>query len=117
MDLKNFKIAMVSIPSAILASLCCLLPLLVVLMGLGSGAFMIYTTKYSYVFIPLGVAGVITGYLLFFREKRRCDMEGCRMAGKTVNLILLMIATVVVTISILLQIFPEFTSSLITGGE
>ena len=115
MKLGNFKSALVSLPSAVLASLCCLLPLLVIVLGLGSGAFMMYTMRYTYVFIPIGIAGVTIGYILFFREKKKCEAMGCRMAGKNINLVLLIIATLMLIIAVLLQIFPEFTASLITG--
>ena len=84
-------------------------------LGLGSGAFMMYTMRYSYIFIPAGVVGVTIGYILFFREKLKCKAMSCRMARKNVNLVLLIFATVMVTIAILLQIFPEFTASLLTG--
>ena len=40
---------------ATLASLCCLLPLTVVVLGLGSGAFMATTMVYRWLFIPAGV--------------------------------------------------------------
>ena len=115
MNLGSFKSSLESVPSAILASLCCLLPLLVIILGLGSGGFMMYTMRYSYIFIPAGVVGVTIGYILFFREKVKCKAMGCRMAGKNVNLALLIIASAMVTIAILLQIFPEFTAFLITG--
>ena len=115
MNLGSFKSSLVSLPSAIVASLCCLLPLLVIILGLGSGGFMMYTMRYSYIFIPAGVVGVTIGYILFFREKLKCKAMSCRMARKNVNLVLLIFATVMVTIAILLQIFPEFTASLLTG--
>jgi hypothetical protein len=115
MNLGSFKSALVSLPSAIVASLCCLLPLLVIILGLGSGAFMMYTMRYSYIFIPVGIVGVTIGYILFFKEKGKCKAMGCRMPGKNVNFALLILATVMVAIAILLQIFPEFTASLITG--
>jgi hypothetical protein len=115
MNLGSFKSSLVSLPSAIVASLCCLLPLLVIILGLGSGAFMMYTMRYSSIFISAGIVGVAIGYILFFREKGRCKAMGCRMAGKNINLMFLIIATVMVTIAILLQIFPEFTAFLITG--
>jgi hypothetical protein len=117
MNLGNFKSALVSLPAAFVASLCCLLPLLVIILGLGSGAFMMYTMRYSYIFIPAGIVGVTVGYILFFREKGKCRAKGCQMVGKNVNLSFLIIATVMVVIAALLQIFPEFTASLITGVE
>ncbi len=115
MNPGSFKSVLVSLPSALVASLCCLLPLLVIMLGLGSGALMMYTMRYSYMFIPMGIVGVSVGYVLFFREKGKCEARGCRMAGKNVNFALLILATAMVATAILLQIFPEFTALLITG--
>lgn len=98
---------------AILSSLCCLLPLAVIVLGLGSGAFMAVTMRYRWVLIPLGVVGVVTGFVLYFRERRRCDAMACRMAGSRLTLALLVAAAVVVTTSIVLDRFPEFTSDLL----
>jgi len=98
---------------AILSSLCCLLPLAVIVLGLGSGAFMAVTMRYRWILIPLGVVGVVTGFVLYFRERRRCDAMACRMAGSRITLALLMAAGVVVTTSIVLDRFPEMTSDLL----
>jgi hypothetical protein len=87
------------------------------ILGLGSGAFMMYTMRYNYIFIPVGIVGAAIGYILFFREMGKCEAMGCKMAGKNINLALLIFATVVVTIAILLQVFPENTASLLTGRK
>jgi len=52
MQIFNIKSGMVSLASAFVASLCCVLPLAVVLLGVGSGAFMMTTMKYSNIFLP-----------------------------------------------------------------
>ena len=84
MKISSLKPVLVSLPSAILASLCCVLPLIVVLLGIGSGAFMMYTMKYSYIFIPIAVVGVGLGYFFYFQEKKKMQCrgmpDGCRMA-------------------------------------
>ena len=46
---------------AALASLCCLLPLAVIVLGLGSGAFMATTMQYRWLLIPAGIIGIATG--------------------------------------------------------
>ncbi len=51
---------------AILASLCCLLPLTVVLLGVGSGAFM--ATTMAYRAVSEGAAGVDMGRNIFQSE-------------------------------------------------
>ena len=98
---------------AVLSSLCCLLPLSIIVLGLGSGAFMAVTMQYRWILIPAGVVGVATGFMLYVRERRRCDAAACRMAGRRVTLALLILATLVVSTSIALDRFPELTSDLL----
>jgi ABC-type uncharacterized transport system permease subunit len=98
---------------AVLSSLCCLLPLGVMALGLGSGAFMAVTMPYRWILIPLGIIGVVTGFVLHRRERRRCDALGCRMAGGRISLALLILASAVVGASILLDRFPEATADLL----
>ena len=98
---------------ALLSSLCCLLPLAVIVLGLGSGAFMAVTMRYRWILIPTGVLGVAMGVVLYARERKRCDALGCRMAGSKITLALLIVASLVVATSILLDRFPEMTSDLL----
>jgi hypothetical protein len=112
MNFKTFKAGATGMSAAILASLCCLLPLLVVLLGLGSGAFMIVTMQYRSIFLPMGVIGVGLGYYFYFQEKRRCSKAGCTFVGGKVNLIILCIATVIVALALGLDFFPQLTSDL-----
>ena len=98
---------------AALASLCCLLPLTVILLGLGSGAFMATTMQYRWLLVPAGIIGIVTGFVLYARERRRCDAMACRMAGSRITLALLILASLVVATAILLDRFPEFTSDLL----
>ena len=104
---------------ALLSSLCCLLPLVVIVLGLGSGAFMAVTMRSRWLLIPAGVIGVTAGFVLYLRERRRCNALACRMAGSRVTLTLLIVAGLVVATSIVLDRFPEMSSDLLvrlTGG-
>jgi hypothetical protein len=98
---------------AVLSSLCCLLPLTVIVLGLGSGAFMAVTMQYRWILIPTGVLGVVVGVALYIREWRRCDALACRMAGGRTTLVLLVLASLVVVTAIVLDRFPEATSDLL----
>ncbi len=98
---------------ALLSSLCCLLPLGVIVLGLGSGAFMAVTMQYRWVLIPTGVLGVALGFVLYARERRRCAQLACRMAGSRVTFGLLIAASLVVASAIVLDQFPEMTSDLL----
>ena len=69
--------------------------------------------QYRWILIPLGVLGVATGFVLYARERRRCDALVCRMAGSRVTLALLIVASLAVGTSIVLDLFPEMTSDLL----
>ena len=98
---------------AVLSSLCCLLPLAVIVLGLGSGAFMAVTMRYRWLLIPAGVLGVAAGFVLYGRERRRCGTLGCQMAGSRLTLTVLLVGAVVVASAIILDQFPEMTSDLL----
>lgn len=105
----------VALLSASIASLCCLFPLGVVVLGLGSGAFMAVTMQYSEVFIPVGVAGTAAGYYLYVRERRRCRRLGCPTVGRRAKLALLMASTVVLVAAVTLTAMPDYTARLIAS--
>ena len=113
MRLAALSAGLVAWVGAALASLCCLLPLAVIVLGLGSGAFMATTMQYSWLLVPAGIIGIVSGFVLYLRERRRCDALACRMAGSRITLGLLLIASLVVAMAIVLDRFPEFTSDLL----
>lgn len=116
MRLGDLKSGLVSFGGAFVASVCCLLPLTVVLLGLGSGAFMVTTMRLRPLFLPLGILVVGTGYYVYFCERRRCEAMGCRMAGSRLNLALLGVATVMLAIEVAFVLFPDALWSLIMKG-
>ena len=77
---------------------------------------MMVTMQYRSIFLPAGVIGVALGYLLYFREKRRCNSLGCSFVGRKSNLALLLIATVVVSVALILDVFPALTSEILQGA-
>ncbi len=116
MKVGDVKSGVVSFFSALASSLCCVLPLAVILLGLGSGAFMATTMQYRAILIPTGVGGVALGYFLYFRERRRCNALACQMAGSKTNLALLIFSTAVVAVAVFFDLFPAFASSLIMSA-
>ncbi len=113
MRLTALTAGVVAWVGAALASLCCLLPLTVIVLGLGSGAFMATTMQYRWLLVPAGIAGIVAGFVLYIRERHRCDALACRMAGSRIMLALLIVATLVVTAAVFLDRYPEFTSDLL----
>ena len=114
MQVRDLKPALVSVLSACMASLCCLLPLAVMVLGLGSGAFMATTMRYQAMLLPLGILGVTAGYVLYVRERRRCRTLVCAMASSTFNLVALGVATALLLGEVILVVFPETASGLFT---
>lgn len=113
MKVSDAKPGFLGMVAATIASLCCLLPLAVIVLGLGSGAFMMTTMRYRTIFIPLGVIGVLLGWSLFLRERKRCTAMACQMAGGPLNLGLLLLATLLVAGAVVLDQFPNFTADLL----
>ena len=74
---------------------------------------MAVTMQYRWILIPAGLVGVGTGFVLYVRERRRCAALACRMAGSKMTLTLLVLASLVVATSIVLDRFPEFASDLL----
>lgn len=111
--LRGLLGGMISAGGAAVSSVCCVLPVSIVLLGLGSGAFMATTMKYTSVFVPLGVINVSAGFYLHLRERRRCGREGCPMAGSTLNLILLIVSAVVVSAAVFFSFLPGLSSDLL----
>jgi len=114
MKISSLRPILASFPSAILAASCCVLPLAAILLGIGSGAFMMVAMKYSAIFIPIGVIGVSLGYFFYFRERKKCQALACRMAAGKFNLVVLIMATVVVLMAIVFNVFPEVIAPLLS---
>lgn len=93
MKLVDLKSGVLSLITSFGATLCCLLPMLIVFLGLGSGAFMVTTMRFRIILYPLGLIGVCVSYYLFFKRKRDCDAKSCQMQGKKLNLTLLIFST------------------------
>lgn len=89
------KQGVIGFVTAVAASSCCLLPLVVVFLGIGSGAFMMTTMKFRPILFPIGLIGLGTSYYLYFRERRRCQTLACTMVGKTFNRVMLTLATLI----------------------
>ena len=98
---------------AFVSSLCCVLPVAIVLLGLGSGTFMATTMKYTAIFVPIGVVSVTAGFYLHVCERRRCAREGCRVAGSSLNLALLAVSAVVVAAAVFFTLFPQVSADLL----
>lgn len=82
--------------SGILASLCCLGPVILLLLGFGSLGLGAFLGRYHWYFLAAAGLVLTVAWRAYAREKRRCDAEHCTMANKASASITLLIATAVV---------------------
>ena len=111
--IADYASSMLSAAAAAVSSLCCILPIAVVLSGLGTGAFMMTTMKYRYIFLPVGVLGVAASYAMYFRARRQCRTLTCKMVGGRLNLAMLIVTTMIVVAALLLDFFPAATADIL----
>ena len=88
------KAKQAGILSAILASACCIGPLLLVAVGVGSGAVLV--GRYHWFFLIAGMAVLTWAWAKYLREKNVCDCEHRAMDGRRSGILTLLIATIVV---------------------
>lgn len=88
------KASKAGVVSALLASACCIGPLLLIAIGLGSGAA--FVGRYHWFFLIGGLAVLTWAWAKYLREKTVCDCEHTEMQGRRGAMFTLLIATVVV---------------------
>lgn len=69
-----------SAPAVFIASLCCIAPIVVVLLGLGSVSFAIGLTdlldrQYQWVFILAGFVTLVISLVIYFRSRGVCTLD------------------------------------------
>src|SRR5258708_4798181 len=80
--------------AAVLGSICCVGPLLLIALGLGTGAAVI--GRYHWFFLIGGIAVLIWAWAKYLREKTICDCEHKPMGGRRSAMLTLLITTVLV---------------------
>ena len=82
-------------------------------MGVAGAGLMMTMMRYEWITLPLGVIGLAGAHAFQFRERRRCDTAGCRLAGERATNVLLGVATAVVAVALLLRLFPSWTAAIL----
>jgi len=84
--------------SALFASVCCLGPVLLILLGLGGLGVGALIGRYHWWFIGAAIGLLTYAWRSYFKEKRRCTTAHCEMAsGQTTKWTLLLASAVVAT--------------------
>jgi copper chaperone CopZ len=80
--------------AAVLGSICCVGPLLLIAVGLGTSAAVI--GRYHWFFVIGAIAILAWAWIKHFREETRCACEHRLMEGRGISLFTLLIASVIV---------------------
>ena len=90
------KAGPLGILSAVLASVCCLGPVLLVLLGLGSLGFGALIGRYHWWFIAAAIGLLVVAWRSYLQEAGRCRAASCEMVqGKTTRTALILASAVV----------------------
>ena len=107
--------AVTSLLSAGLAASCCILPMAFIAAGLASAGLMMSMMRYEWLTLPLGVTGLVGAFVVYTRRRQQCATSGCRFVGQRLNQLFLILGTIVVVASLLLRVFPSWTSQLLAA--
>lgn len=91
--------------ASIFASICCLSPLILVLIGLGGLGIGIAIGKYHWWFLGGGVLLIIIAWRYYFKEKKTCELKSCQMENKRLTQIILTFATLIVALFVGLNLY------------
>jgi copper chaperone CopZ len=83
--------------SALFASVCCVTPLILVLLGLGSLGIGAALGRFHWWFLGAALVLLTTAWRRYVQERRRCATEQCEMASGTPTRWTLLVASLVVT--------------------
>jgi copper chaperone CopZ len=99
------KAGPLGILSAITASVCCLGPVVLVLAGLGSLGFGALIGRYHWWFIVAAIVLLTVAWRSYLKEARRCKAVSCEMVGGKRTRTALLVASVVVTVFVGLNLY------------
>ena len=105
--------AAASLVAAVLAASCCILPIVFIAVGLASAGLMMSMMRYEWLTLPLAVTGLAGAFVVYTRRRQQCATNGCRFVGQRLNQLFLILGTIVVVASLLLRVFPSWTSQLL----
>lgn len=99
------KASKLGILSAVVASVCCLGPLLLILLGLGSLGIGAAIGRYHWYFIAVALVLLTFAWAGYLKKKKACDLKVCKMENKNITLFTLIISTLIVTIFVALNLY------------
>ena len=107
MQIRSIQSAGAGLLSALFAASCCLIPLGLIAVGLGSVGWMMTMMSYQWLTIPGGILFLGLAYYSYFQERRRCTRAGCWFVGQHFAIVILIFATGIVSVALAAAIAQE----------
>ena len=111
------KSGKMGILSAVIASSCCAIPLLLIVAGLSSVGFAAKFAQYDWLFATVGVSLLGFSYWRYFGERKACAEGACEMRGRKFTQISLGLSTLAVAFVIGLMAFSHFGAASTDAAE
>ncbi len=92
-----------------------MLPMAFIATGIASAGLMMSRMRYEWLTLPLGVTGLAGAFVVYTRRRKQCATQGCHFVGQRLNQLFLVLGTIVVVASLLLRVFPSWTSQLLAA--
>jgi copper chaperone CopZ len=99
------KSTRIGILSVLIASICCVGPLLLILLGLGSLGIGAAIGKYHWYFIVAALVLIAFSWRSYLKKKKTCNLKGCQMENKRITLVILTLSTLIVSIFVALSLY------------
>ena len=87
-------------------SLCCIVPLILLGVGLGGTMLPMFFVSYKVPFLTAAVMALGLAWFLYLRDKKRCLAEGCPLVGSRFRLWMLRGNTLAVVVFMLISLTP-----------
>jgi len=104
-EVALMKAAKVGVFSALVASICCVGPLVVLALGLGSLGLGAIFGRFHWVFIAAAMVILTAAWVLYRKESRRCEAAHCEMEGRKLARTTLLLATIAVAFFLGLNLY------------
>lgn len=103
------RIGIGAFASAVIAFLCCIAPVVLAAIGLGSAALAVALMRFQWAFVAVAAAVLVLSFYAYRRERRRCFVERCEMPARGLTLALLCFSAILVGTLVVGLLFPAST--------
>jgi len=84
--------------AGIIASLCCLGPIVLVMFGLSGVSFALSIGKYSWFFLSLAIILLIIALVVYYKKKNCCNIKGLKKNWKQIVMVFAIMALILIII-------------------